>query len=118
MPDSILTSVKHALGLDEAFGAFDQDIIMHINTALFTLAQLGVGPENAYQITDDKQEWSSFLEGRSDINAVKSYIYLKVRLLFDPPSTSFVIDAMNKQIAEFEWRLTTQTDPGGGFTDA
>jgi hypothetical protein len=101
--DSILLSIKKLLGLDEDYTVFDSDIIIHINSAFTILYQLGVGPSEGFRIIDDTAEWSDFFG--LDIELVKTYIYLKVRLIFDPPQSSFLIEAYNKQIAEFEWRL-------------
>lgn len=102
--DSILDTTKKLLGLDPDYTAFDLDIITHINSIFFTLNQLGVGPEKTFMILDKASKWEEFT-GVEDIQAVKSYMALKVRLLFDPPATSFAIDAMKKAAEEFEWRL-------------
>ena len=107
METSILTSTKKILGLAADYAAFDLDIITHINSAFSTLAQLGIGPNTGYMIEDAEDEWSDFLEDDNpQYNAVKSYLYLKVRQLFDPPTTSYLITATEKQIQELEWRLT------------
>ena len=103
--DSILTSVKKALGITEEYEHFDQDIIMHVNSTLATLTQLGVGPAAGFAITDSTADWSDFVDDATILQMVKSYVYLKVRMLFDPPQSSAVLDCMNKQIAEFEWRV-------------
>lgn len=105
MTDSILESTKKALGLSSDYTVFDADIIMHINSVFSTLQQLGVGPRNGFFIEDDSKIWSEFINDDSRLNAVKSYMYLRVRLLFDPPATSFAIDSFQKQITELEWRL-------------
>src|SRR5690348_398765 len=89
---------------------------MHINTAFSMLNQLGVGPEAGFAIEDAVPTWDTFLGDDLRLNAVKTYVYLRVRLLFDPPSTSFVIEAINKQITELEWRLNVQRE-GGSWTD-
>ena len=108
--DSILTSVKKMLGIGEEYNHFDPDIIMHINSTFFTLFELGVGPSTPFRIEDDTAKWSDFIEdGFAD--AVKSYMALKVRLLFDPPQSSGVIELMKQQIAEYEWRLNVRVDP-------
>ena len=109
---SILNTIKKALGLDPSYDVFDTDIVMHINSTFATLNQLGVGPEEGFSIEDDNATWQDFL-GLVETNkllSVKSYMYLKVRLLFDPPTTSFAIDAMKKNAEEYEWRLNVQTD--------
>ena len=105
MESSILTSTKKILGIAETYTAFDLDIITHINLAFSTLNQLGIGPANGFFIEDASAEWTDI--GLSDVilNMVKTYMYLKVRSLFDPPATSFAIEAMNNQIKEQEWRL-------------
>ena len=108
--DSILTSVKKMLGITEDYEHFDPDIIMHINTALMTLTQLGVGPENGFTISGKSEEWSDFLRGASNLEAVKSYVYLRVRLLFDPPTSSAVIESMTRQINELDWRLNVAAE--------
>lgn len=105
MDDSILTSVKKTLGLAESYDVFDLDVIMHINTVFSTLNQLGIGPSGGFQIMDAVPTWDTFLRGNPNLNSVKSYIFLRVRLLFDPPATSFAIAAMQDQIRELEWRL-------------
>lgn len=110
--DSILTSIKKLLGITEEYEQFDQDIIMHINTVLSILMQLGVGPSTGFSITDKSATWSDFISDLSELEMVKSYIYMKVRLMFDPPMSSAVIDVMNRQISELEWRLNVQVDPG------
>lgn len=103
--DSILTSVKKLLGITEDYTHFDMDIIMHINSVFLTLTQLGVGPEEGFVIEDDTSIWTDFIEDSIQLQAVKSYMFLKVRLLFDPPLSSAVIESSNRMIAEFEWRL-------------
>ena len=105
MMDSILTSVKKLLGVGEEYTHFDDDIIMHINSVIFILTQIGIGPVEGFAITSKDQTWNDFLQGRINIESVKSYVYLKVRLLFDPPSNSFLVEAIERQISEYEWRL-------------
>lgn len=104
---SILTDTKKVLGITESYTAFDQDIIMHINSVFSTLNQLGLGPEEGFEINDDTAEWSDFIGDNRRLNSVKTYTYLRVRTLFDPPATSFLIAAYQKQLEEFEWRLST-----------
>lgn len=111
MPESILESTKKVLGIDNDYKTFDQDIIMHINSVFATLHQIGVGPVDGFAIENDGPEWKDFIGLDKTINSVKTYVYLKVRLLFDPPTTSFAIAAMEKQATEFEWRLQVATDP-------
>ena len=105
MTDSILNSVKKNLGLPNDYEAFDADVTMHINSVFVVLNQLGIGPAAGYQIVDESNVWSEFTEDNILLNSVKSYTYLRVRLLFDPPSTSFHLEALKEQIREFEWRL-------------
>lgn len=103
--ESILTSVKKMLGITEEYEHFDKDLIMHINSAFMTLTQIGVGPEKGFVIEDELATWTDFIEDSLQLQAVKSYVYLKVKLLFDPPLSSAVIESSNRTIAEFEWRL-------------
>lgn len=107
--NSILYTIKKMLGLSESYNAFDTDIIVHINTALMSLHQLGVGP-SGFSIEDEVATWSDLVGTFSDVQGVKTYIYLKVRLLFDPPSTSFVLASLQSAMSELEWRITTQTE--------
>lgn len=114
--DSILTSVKKLLGITEEYKHFDPDIIIHINSVFLTLQQIGVGPAEGFSIVDEYTTWNSFLpDGNPNFEAVKSYVYLKVRLLFDPPTSSAVMEAMNRQISELEWRLNVEAEtPSSG----
>jgi hypothetical protein len=107
--ESILDSVKKNLGLGAEYDVFDSDLVMHINSVLFTLNQLGVG-HNGFAITGPEEEWSAFLGDESRFNAAKSYVFLKVRLLFDPPASSFAIASMEKLAAEYEWRLNVEAE--------
>lgn len=108
--DSILISIKKLLGITEEYEHFDADIIMHINSAFATLNQLGVGPEEGFVIMDQDAVWGDFIQDKKTIESVKSYIYLKVKLLFDPPLTSAVMESMNRMISEYEWRLNVAVD--------
>jgi hypothetical protein len=103
--DSILDSTKKVLMLDADYDAFDMDIVMHINGVFSTLHQLGLGPDEGFMIEDDSAVWGDFLDGDNRLNSVKTLVFLKVRLLFDPPTTSFVLAAQQEQIKELEWRL-------------
>jgi hypothetical protein len=105
MSDSILISTKKILGIDADYTVFDVDIITHINTAFATLNQLGIGPYDGFVIFDDQETWDLFLDNDPRLNGVKSYVYLRVRLLFDPPTTSYLITSMDEQRKELEWRL-------------
>lgn len=111
MEESILTSIKKLLGIMEDYTSFDTDIIFDINSALFTLNQLGVG-KSGFAISDATSTWDDFLEQRQDVQAVVQYIYLNVKLVFDPPTSSFVVEAMNNRLKELEWRLNVQVDDG------
>ena len=108
--ESILTSIKKLLGIEEDYTHFDQDIIVNINAVLMGLSQIGVGPPAGYWVSDKMQTWSDYLGESNNLEAVKTYIYLKVRILFDPPSSSFVLSSMEKMITELEWRLNIQVD--------
>ena len=110
MNDSILTSIKKLLGITEEYEHFDQDIIIHINSVFMVLNQLGVGPSNGFSITDKTAVWSDFISEGANLESVKSYIYLKVRLLFDPPTTSAVMESMNRMISELEFRLNVSAE--------
>ena len=103
--DSILTSVKKLLGITEECTDFDADIIMHINSALMILTQIGVGPSEGFFIEDKTDFWDDFIDDIEQLEAVKTYVYMRVRLMFDPPSSSAVMEAMNRTISELEWRL-------------
>lgn len=111
MDSSILTSIKKLLGIAEEDTSFDQSIIIHINTVFAILAQLGVGPEGGFSIEDDSAIWEDYLGNATNLELVKSYIYMKVRSMFDPPTNSILADAMNKNISELEWRINTTVDP-------
>ena len=111
MEESILTSIKLSLGIDEDYDSFDKQLIMHINSVLAALVQMGVGPEEGFAITDHSAVWSDFLSSNAKLEYVKSYVFLRVRLLFDPPQSSALIQAMNDTIHEFEWRGFVECDP-------
>lgn len=108
--ESILTSIKKLLGIEEEYTQFDNDIIMHVNSVFLNLTQLGVGPAEGFLIEDDTATWEDFIGDSNQLQAVKSYMYLKVKLLFDPPLSSSVIESMNRMIAELEWRLNVAVD--------
>ena len=108
--ESILTSIKKLLGIAEEYEHFDADLIMHINSVFTVLTQLGVGPSEGFAIEDAKATWNEFLPDGLILQSVKSYIYLKVKLLFDPPSSSAVMESTNKMISEFEWRLNVAAE--------
>jgi hypothetical protein len=98
LSESILVSIKHAVGIPDDYDVFDPDVIMHINTAFATLNQLGIGPAQGFRIEDESATWDSVLNGDDRFNDAKSYVFLRVRMLFDPPSTSFLLEAMKEQI--------------------
>ena len=108
--ESILTSIKKLLGPEEEYEYFDKDIIIHINSALMVLTQLGVRPSDGFFITDSSAVWTDFLGDTKKLEAVKTYVYLKVRLVFDPPSSSAVIESINRTISELEWRLNVAAE--------
>lgn len=103
--DSILTSIKKLLGIEEDYTHFDPDIIMCINTVFTVLTQIGIGPAEGFSIEDETAVWSDFIPNTHQMEAVKTYIHLRVKLLFDPPLSSSVTEAMKQQISEIEWRL-------------
>lgn len=109
--DSILLSIKKMLGIEEEYKHFDTDIIIHINTVLGILTQLGVGPNTGYSITDETNTWDEFIEG-PNLEMIRSYVYLKVKLIFDPPMSSISADAIKNSISELEWRINATVDPG------
>ena len=110
--DSILTSIKKLLGLGETYTNFDKELVMHINSVLFTLKQMGAGPSTGFSITDDSETWEDYLGEPLPpvLEAIKLYIYLKVRLSFDPPSSSFVLESIQRQILEAEFRISVEVD--------
>lgn len=107
---SILTSIKLLLGITEDYEAFDGQIITHINSVFMILTQLGVGPPEGFMIYDKTAVWTDFLPDDKKIELIKSYVNLKVKLLFDPPSSSVVTESMNRLISEFEWRINAQAE--------
>lgn len=110
-PESVLDTLKKVLGFDSEYEAFDMDIIMHANSVFSTLNQLGVGTPKTFAIQDNTALWSEFLGDNDDINDVKSYMYLRLRLIFDPPAVSSVLASYERMITEFEWRLNVKSDP-------
>lgn len=110
--DSILDTIKKMLGVDPLTTSFDTDIVVGINSAMMSLNQLAIGPAAGFSIQDATAVWTDFLEEKTDLEGVKAYIYLKVRLFFDPPATSFVIEAIKDQIKELEFRLNVQAESG------
>lgn len=108
MTPTILNSIKQLLGIHPDVAAFDESLRMNINTVFMILNDLGVGPDKAFVMKTGEETWADFTDDADLSEQVKTYIYLKVRLIFDPPSTSFVIDAINKNIQELEWRLNVR----------
>ena len=114
MTNSILNDIKKQLGMVDEYTEFDTDIIISINSVLSVLKQMGVGPKEGFVITSSQETWDDYLGDldQSSLNMVKTYIYQKVRLIFDPPQSSALLESINRQIAEFEWRLYTES---GGY---
>ena len=110
MQESILTSIKKLLGITEDYTHFDTDVIMHINSVFMILMQLGIGPAEGFSITGDSEVWSDFLSDATWFESVKSYVYLKVKLIFDPPQSGTLLNAIEKQVSEFEWRCQEEAD--------
>lgn len=108
---SILNSIKKMLGVSDEDTNFDQDIIININSVLMFINQLGIGPETGFTISDATATWEELIGERLDLEAVKTYVYLKVRLLFDPPQSAFVLESIERQISQIEWRLNVQAEP-------
>lgn len=111
MTDSILNSIKKLLNIEESNNDFDAELIININSVFMILGQLGLHDE-AFRITDSTTKWDSYLDElhSDDLDAVKTYIYLKVKLIFDPPLNSSVMEALKEQIRELEWRLNIQVE--------
>lgn len=103
--ESILTSIKKMLGIAEEYNHFDSDLIIHINSVFVILNQIGVGPTEGFVIVDKEDKWNDYTKSEIKIEHVKSYVYLKVKLIFDPPLSNAVTEAYNKLISELEWRL-------------
>ena len=115
--ESILITIKKMLGPSYDEESFDTDIIIHINSCFTTLRQLGIGPSNGYRITTKDQVWSEFIKNEEMLDSVKTYIYIKTKLVFDPPTNSSLLNAFEKQYKELEWRLniSVESDPKGGI---
>lgn len=111
METSILDSIKKLLGIPSEVTEFDTDILIHINSVFSILTQLGVGPSSGFSIEDSSSEWSDFIGDDARLSDVKSFVYLKTRLLFDPPASSAAMDAMNRMVSELEWRINVSVDP-------
>ena len=107
---SILKDVRHVLGVHEDDEVFDRDLIMHINSTFNVLRQMGVGPEKGFAIKDASATWDEFLTDEPKVNMVRSYMYAKVRMQFDPPNSGTLVDALKNQIAEYEWRMNVDVE--------
>lgn len=107
---SILNTIKHMIGPSETYDYFDTDLIVHINSALATLTQLGVGPSTGFAITGDTETWDDFLGDDLRLGAVKSFVYLQCRLAFDPPQNSSILSSIKEQIAELTWRINVAAE--------
>ena len=118
MNDSILDSVKKIIGISPDYYAFDQDIIMHINSVFMVLRQLGIGPTEGFSISNRTSTWSDYISDMSLLEAVKTYVGLKVRLIFDPPTNSTLLQAISNNVSELEWRLNVEVDPGQAVDNA
>lgn len=114
---SILNSVKKMIGISSDYKVFDQDLIVHINSVFMILHQLGIGPKNGFSITDENTVWTDFVSDESNLHAVKTYMHLKVKLLFDPPLSTAVMECYKEQIKELEWRLNVQVEGGQNDTE-
>ena len=111
MEESILKTIKQLIGCPDDFEQFDLDLIVHINSAFATLTQLGVGPKEGYRITGADNEWSEFEDDVQKLSLIKDYVYIKTRLLFDPPTSGSLMDSLKEQLKEMEWRLYMLYDP-------
>lgn len=116
--ESILTNIKNLLGIEEEYEHFDKDLIILINSVFMILNQLGLGPKNGYSIVDKSNIWEEFVMSRTDLEGIRSYMYLKVKLMFDPPNTGYLVESMTKLCSEFEWRLNLQVEGGPNFEGA
>lgn len=116
LDSSILYTIKKMIGPSYDEDSFDTDIIIHINSCFTTLRQLGVGPKDGYRIDGSDNIWSEFVTDTQMLDSVKTYIYLKVKMVFDPPLNASLIESFNTQIKELEWRLnvSVESDPKGG----
>lgn len=111
--DSILNTVKETIGPSSDYSIFDDELIMHINSVFFTLNQLGVGPKEPFTISDSSSTWDEFVD-EGQLEAVKTYVCQKVRLIFDPPTNSALLSAIKEMISEYEWRLNVEADEKTG----
>lgn len=112
MEDSILLTIKEMLGLSKTYPAYNTDVIRNINGSLFTLMQLGVGPSTGFRITGESETWNDYIGDRKDLDAVVNFIYIKARIVFDPPTSAAVLQALKEEAKEYEYRLNTQVEHG------
>lgn len=110
MNESILTTIKKMLGIMDEYTHFDQDILIHINSAFMSLRQIGVGPTEGFYVDDASYLWSDFVDDMTKYAAVKTYIYLKVRLIFDPPTNSTHLQQLKDELTEVTWRLNHEAE--------
>lgn len=115
LSDSILVTVKKLLGIEREYTQFDMDVIVNINSAIMTLRQLGVGPQDGFSITGEDEKWEDLIGDSKLLDQVETYLYLKTKIVFDPPTSSFVLEAYKEQIKELEWRLEEQNNPENVF---
>ena len=106
----ILDTVRKLVGAGDSAGPFDQDLLIHINSTMSVLTQLGLGPVNGFFVTENSK-WNEFIGDGLKLEMVKTYVYLKVRLIFDPPQNASLLEAIKSQISEYEWRIFTEVDP-------
>ena len=112
--ESILTSIKKLIGITEDYKHFDTDLIIHINSVFMILSQMGIGPDNGFSISDETTTWNDYLpEDNENFEAVKTYMYLKTKLIFDPPQSSSTMEAIKQTISELEWRLNVEAEQKG-----
>lgn len=116
MEESILATIKKLLGLEADYTPFDQDIIVLINGSFMTLHQLGIGPSDGFSIRDYSSKWSDFVTNQVNLHGVQEYVYMKVRMVFDPPGNSFVMEALKQQCQELEWRMNVQAESVEDFS--
>ena len=105
MEESILKTIKQLIGCPDDFEQFDLDLMIHINSAFATLTQLGVGPKEGYRITGVDNVWNEFEDDAQKLSLIKDYVYIKTRLLFDPPTTGSLMDSLKEELKEMKWRL-------------
>ena len=110
MEENILNSIKKLLGIPEDYTAFDQDIMIHINSVFMILSELGVGPSNGYSLKDGSEKWGDFISDDENLEVIKTYVYMKVKTIFDPPLNSAVLASMKELISEFEWRINNEAE--------